>query len=129
MKQLTGENLLAESSGRSIYVPDRGDIIYVNFDPQAGREQKKRRPAIVLSPLVYNNRFKLALLCPITSKIKNYPFEINLPKNMKISGVILVDQIKSMDWNARYAEFIEKSPEYLLREIVLRLQPLLPLNN
>ncbi len=83
------------------YIPERGDLVWLDFDPQAGREQAGRRPAVVLSPREYNKRSGLALLCPITSRIKNYPFEVRLPAAVDVRGVILCDQIKSLDWSAR----------------------------
>jgi mRNA interferase MazF len=89
-----------------IYIPQRGDVVWLDFQPQAGREQGGRRPAVVLSNSNYNKVVGLAVFCPITSKIKGYPFEIALPINFPISGVVLVDQIKSMDWQKREAEFI-----------------------
>jgi mRNA interferase MazF len=111
MKQRIGENLLATRSASSIYIPDRGDIVWLSFDPQAGHEQNKRRPAIVISPMIYNaQKFSLALVCPITSAIKKYPFEVLLPEGMETQGAILADQIKSVDWKAREAVFIEKVP-------------------
>jgi mRNA interferase MazF len=83
------------------YIPERGDVVWLDFNPQAGREQAGRRPAVVLSPREYNKRSGLALLCPITSRVKNYPFEVRLPDAFDVRGVILCDQIKSLDWAAR----------------------------
>ena len=85
------------------YVPDRGDLVWLQFDPRAGSEQAGRRPALVISPKSYNRKVGLALVCPITSRIKNYPFEVPLPKGAGIEGVVLCDQIKSLDWRARQA--------------------------
>jgi len=87
------------------YIPERGDIVWINFDPQSGHEQKGKRPAIVLSPKEYNKKVGLGLFCPITSKIKNYPFEVEI-SSKKINGVVLSDQIKSFDWRTREIEFI-----------------------
>ncbi len=98
------------------YVPDRGDIVWLDFEPQAGREQAKRRPAICLSPKEYNEKSGLALFCPITSKIKNYPFEIPININ-RIKGVILADQIRSLDYKARNAEFIEMASEEIIETL------------
>ncbi|NMA94424.1 MAG: mRNA-degrading endonuclease [Clostridiales bacterium] len=81
-------------------VPDKGDLVYLNFNPQAGNEQAGRRPAIVLSPKLFNE-WKFAIVCPITNKVKGYPFEVAIPDGLNISGVILTDQIKSIDWRAR----------------------------
>ena len=83
------------------YIPERGDVVWLDFNPQAGREQGGRRPAVVLSPREYNKRSGLALLCPITSRVKDYPFEVRLPDAFDVRGVILCDQIKSLDWAAR----------------------------
>jgi mRNA interferase MazF len=108
------------------YIPDRGDLVWLNFNPQAGREQAKRRPAIVLSPLAYNGKVRLVLVCPITSKVKGYPFEVQLPSNLQVSGVILSDQIKSLDWQVREIEFIDKAPTLLVQEVVGKIKTLLP---
>lgn len=96
----------ATSSPRSPYCPDAGDIISIDFDPQAGREQAARRPALVLSPRSYNEKARLCVLCPITNQAKGYPFEVPLPHGHQITGVVLADQIKSFSWEARGAEFI-----------------------
>jgi len=85
----------------SNYVPERGDIVWLNFDPQAGHEQAGKRPAVVLSPRAYNQKVGLALFCPITNQRKGYPFEVNIPEGLEIGGVILSDQIKSLDWRSR----------------------------
>ena len=90
------------------YTPQRGDVVWLDFQPQAGREQGGRRPAVVLSNGNYNKIVGLAIFCPITSKVKGYPFEVALPIDFPISGVILVDQVKSLDWKTRKAEFIGK---------------------
>lgn len=86
------------------YVPARGDVVWLNFDPQAGHEQAGRRPAVILSPFEYNRKVGLALMCPITNKKKGYPFEVEIPSGMPVSGVVLADQIKSLDWRVRRAE-------------------------
>ena len=83
------------------YVPQRGDVVWLSFDPQAGYEQAGRRPAFVLSPESYNRKTGLFLACPVTSKVKGYPFEVVLPDGVGVSGAILADQIKSLDWKAR----------------------------
>ncbi len=87
------------------YVPSRGDIVWLSFTPHAGREQAGHRPALVLSPRAYNGKTSLALMCPITSRVKGYPFEVSLPSAGTVSGVVLADQIKSLDWRARRARF------------------------
>lgn len=102
------------------YVPDRGDIVWVTLNPQKGREQKGRRPALIISPKIYNEKAQLALMCPITSKSKNYPFEvINISK--KINGVVLADQIRSLDWIGRQTAFIEKASSLTLKEVQEKL--------
>jgi mRNA interferase MazF len=109
------------------YIPRVGDLITIDFDPQTGREEAKRRPAIVLSPANYNAKAGLALVCPITSRIKGYPFEVILPSNLKATGAILVDQIKSLDWQTRSARYIGPSTEDVVEEIRARLRALLGL--
>lgn len=86
-------------------------MVWLAFDPQSGHEQAGRRPAFVLSPASYNGRIGLALFCPLTSQIKGYPFEVPISPGLAVSGVVLSDQIKSLDWRARQAEFICKLPE------------------
>jgi mRNA interferase MazF len=105
------------------YIPDRGDIIWLEFGPQIGHEQKGRRPGIVLSKKEYNQKSNLAIICPITSKIKDYPFEVRI--NSIIQGVILSDQIRSIDWKSRNIAFIEKIPEGILKEILENINLLL----
>ena len=85
------------------YVPARGDLVWLEFNPQAGHEQAGHRPALVLSPQEYNRRVGLALVCPVTSQVKGYPFEVVLPSGLPISGAVLSDQMKSLDWKARRA--------------------------
>lgn len=99
------------------YVPDAGDLIWLDFDPQAGREQAGRRPAIVLSPASYNEKSGLAVVCPITSQVKGYPFEVVLPKGLGVTGVILSDHLKSLDWKQRRAERAGRAPKPVLHEI------------
>lgn len=107
------------------YVPERGDLIWLQFNPQAGYEQAGHRPALVLSPASYNGRVGLALLCPITSQVKGYPFEVALPVGLPLSGVILCDQVKSLDWRIRQASFVCKLPEQLVFDVLGRLNTLL----
>jgi mRNA interferase MazF len=109
---------------KGTYIPERGDIIWLNFSPQIGHEQQGKRPAIVISPQAYNQKTSLALLCPITTKEKGYPFEVRI-NNGKIHGVVLSDQIKSFDWNQRDAEFIVKSRESEMHEIMEKLSVLI----
>lgn len=107
------------------FVPDRGDLIWVSFTPSKGHEQDGRRPAIVISPIIYNSKTGLCLVCPITSKTKNYPFEVKI-NNPKIKGVILSDHIKNIDYNSRNAEFISKVSTSTLSQIAAKLNLLLP---
>ncbi len=103
------------------YVPARADLIWVNFDPQAGREQAGRRPALVLSRTYYNERVGLALICPITSRVKGFPYEVALPEGLPVRGVALADQTSSLDWRVRNPQFIAQAPESLVDEVVERL--------
>jgi mRNA interferase MazF len=107
------------------YVPRRGDVIWLTFNPQAGHEQAGRRPAVVLSPLAYNAKVGLAILCPITTHIKGYPFEVIIPNGFSVDGAILADQVKSLDWRARDAEFIFALPAATVSEILQRVGVLL----
>jgi len=96
------------------YVPERGDIVWIDCEPKAGHEQGGHRPALVLSKREFNEATTFALFCPITSQVKGYPFEVELPAGLKISGAILTDQVKSLSWDARNAEFIESAPAEVL---------------
>lgn len=99
------------------YTPQRGDVIRLNFTPQQGHEQAGKRPALVLSPKMYNEKTGLALVCPITHHKKGYPFEVELPENLKTRGVILADHIKNLDWRAREATWIEKAPPETVKKV------------
>ena len=107
------------------YVPDRGDAVWINFNPQAGHEQSGRRPAIVLSPVAYNRRVGLALFCPITNQIKGYPFEVMIPEGLPVNGAILADQVKSLDWRARESELICTLPTQTMHEVLQKVGVLL----
>ena len=107
------------------YIPERGDAIWINFNPQAGHEQAGRRPAIVLSPQSYNGKVSLCLLCPITNQVKGYPFEVLIPAGLGITGVVLADQAKSLDWRVRNAEFVSQLPENIVIEVLKKLKSLL----
>ncbi len=100
------------------YLPRRGDVVWLDFKPQTGCERDGRRPAIVLSNSSYNKKVGLAIFCPITSKIKNYPFEVRLPEDMDVQGVILADQIKNLDWKQRNAEFIAKIDDQIMEKVL-----------
>ncbi len=106
------------------YIPDRGDIVWLNFSPQQGHEQAGRRPAIILSPKSYNQKSKLALACPITTKIKRYPFEVRI-KADKIDGVVLADQVKNLDWTMRDMSFAERAPYEVLEHTQELIETLL----
>ena len=110
------------------YVPSRGDIVWLSFSPQAGHEQAGRRPALVVSPSSYNGKVGLALLCPITNQVKGYPFEVSLPVGLAVSGVVLSDQVKRLDWRARKAEFVCKLPRPATLEVLDKLGTLLTPN-
>ena len=110
------------------YVPARGDLVWLQFDPTSGHEQRGRRPALpalVVSPQAYNGRVGLALVCPVTSHAKGYPFEVALPGSSKVSGVIIADQLKSLDWNARQAQRIEPAPPDVVEEVLAKILTLL----
>ncbi len=107
------------------YIPDRGDLVWLQFDPQAEHEQSGKRPALVISPAPYNGKTGLALFCPVTSRVKGYPFEVNLPKDLPIEGVVLSDQLKSLDWHSRLAKFICKVPEETLNEALSKIDALI----
>ena len=103
------------------YAPSRGEIVWLQFEPQAGHEQSGRRPAVIISPREYNQKVGLCLCCPVTSKAKGYPFELALPTGMKVEGVVLCDQLKSLDWKARDARIIGTLPGRSLKEIQARI--------
>lgn len=105
--------------------PDRGDLVWVQLDPHAGHEQAGRRPALVLSPAAYNAKTGLALCCPITSRVKGYPFEVVLPDGLPVAGVALADQIKNLDWKARRAEIAGVAPPAVVAEALGKLATLL----
>ncbi|MFO0873698.1 MAG: endoribonuclease MazF [Phycisphaerales bacterium] len=103
------------------YTPARGDVVWLQFSPQAGSEQAGRRPALVLSPRSYNRKVGLALVCPITSRVKGYPFEVELPRGLEVQGAILCDQIKSLDWRARGAARIGSISDRIMGEVTARI--------
>ncbi len=103
------------------YTPERGDIVWLRFTPQAGHEQAGRRPALVVSPKTYNRKVGLALFCPITSQIKGYPFEVELPPGLEAEGAVLCDQIKSLDWRARRAARLCSAPAEVIEETTAKI--------
>lgn len=107
------------------YVPERGDLVWIDFDPQAGHEQAGRRPALVLSPASYNRRIGLALFCPVTRQAKGYPFEVRIPGGLKVGGVMLCDQVRSLDWRARNVDFADRAPSQAVREALRKFSTLL----
>jgi mRNA interferase MazF len=107
------------------YCPKRGDVVWISFTPQAGHEQAGHRPALVISPQSYNSKVGLAILCPITNQVKGYPFEVKIPTGLKASGVILSDQVKSMDWRARKATRICSLPDATIRQVLNKVGTLL----
>ena len=106
------------------FLPDAGDLIWLTFDPQAGHEQGGRRPAVILSGKSYNQKSGLALVCPVTTQVKGYPFEVPV-QGSGVRGVILADHLKSLDWKARQATRIGRIPSETLNEVLARLAPLL----
>lgn len=106
---------MVRKSGKKMYIPRRGDLLWINLNPQKGREQKGKRPALVISHKIYNAKTGLALMCPITSKAKGYPFEIVL-SGAKIKGVVLADQLRTLDWQTRGVSFIGKAEVETLAE-------------
>ncbi|MDR9855796.1 endoribonuclease MazF [Paenibacillus sp. VCA1] len=107
------------------YIPGRGDLVWLQSNPQTGHQQAGRRPALVISPAAYNGKVGLSLLCPITSRRKGYPFEVIIPQDLPIDGVILADQVKSLDWQSRQAMFICKVPPKTLSEVISKLSLLI----
>jgi len=127
MKKWTGVLLLGRKSGEPMpYVPDRADVVWLTLSPTEGSEQRGRRPAIVLSPQPYNRRVGLAVVCPITSRVKGYPFEVVIPPGLDVEGAVLSDQVRSVDWRARRVEHMTKLPQSIAHEVSRKLLTLLP---
>ena len=124
-----GEYLIINEIGYRLGDPERGDVIWINMNPQVGHEQAGRRPAIVLSPSAYNGKVGLALLCPITNQVKGYPFEVIIPEGLDISGAILSDQVRSLDWKRRNAKFFIKIPETVVFEVFKKFKVLLHIDD
>ena len=108
------------------YIPDRGDIVWLSFQPQTGREQAGRLPALILSPASYNSKVGLAIACPITGQVKQYPFEVALPEGLAVSGVVLSDHVKSLDWRARRTDLACAAPNEVTADVIAKLHTLLP---
>ena len=108
-----------------VSTPRRGDLIWLSFTPKTGREQAGRRPALVLSPEAYNSKTGLALICPVTSKVKSYPFEVPISTSAGVQGVVLADQLRSLDWRARRAEWIEQAQPKVVERVLKLLDTLL----
>jgi mRNA interferase MazF len=109
------------------YVPDRGHIVWLNSDRPAGHEQAGRRPALVISPKAYNVKVGLVIFCPITSRVKGYPFEVVVTGDTT-SGVVLADQVRSLDWRARNTAFIERASESAVAEVLAKLASLVDIS-
>ena len=109
----------------AVYIPRRGDLVWMAFSPQSGHEQSGRRPAVCMSPETYNRKVGLAIFCPVTSVEKSYPFEVPLPNKLPVSGVILTDQAKSMDWRERNIDYICTLPAKTITEALRKLRALL----
>ncbi len=107
------------------YVPERGDVIWLEFNPQAGHEQAGHRPALVVSPAAYNGKTSLALICPIITQVKGYPFEVEIPDGLPVAGVILADQVKCLDWRVRQAKALCTLPAEIVGEVIGKLSALL----
>jgi mRNA interferase MazF len=119
------DRALATKSGKASYTPNRGDVVWLTFDPQAGHEQAGVRPAVVLSPRTYNERSSLIVVVPVTRRIRGYPFEVVLPSDLPVTGAVLSDQLKSVDWRARDARLIGSLPQTILNDILQRAALLL----
>src|SRR5713226_4497925 len=100
------------------YVPERGDLVWISFDPQTGHEQSGRRPAVVLSPASYNRKVELGIFCPVTNRAKGYAWEVALPAGLGVPGGILADQIKSLDWKERRIQFAATLPRDIMEEVL-----------
>jgi mRNA interferase MazF len=111
--------------GSTEYIPNRGDIVWLDFNPPTGREQAGHRPAMIISPKQFNSMSSLAFVCPITSRIKGFSFEVLLPEEMQTKGVVLIHHLRSIDWQAREIKFIEEAPILVIQEICAKLEPLI----
>lgn len=107
------------------YTPARGDVVWISFSPQVGREQAGRRPALVISTTRYNAKVGLAVVCPITNHAKGYTFEVEIPEGLAVSGVVLADQVKSLDWRGRNAEYLCSLPHLVVSDVLEKVIALL----
>ena len=107
------------------YLPERGDLVWLQFSPQAGHEQSGLRPALVVSSTKYNEKTGLAIFCPITNQIKGYPFEVILPPGLKVTGAILSDHVKNLDWKARKVKKISVAPPLVVEQVVKTISALI----
>ncbi len=121
INELTTQYSGEESTASHEYIPERGDVVWLNFSPQAGHEQAERQQAVILSPATYNGKVSLALLCPITPRVKGYAFEVPLSTKLAVNGAILADQVKSMDWRARQVEYITTLPRSVVKQVLEKL--------
>jgi mRNA interferase MazF len=112
---------VVSAAGPGAFVPARGDVVWITFDPAPGHEQRGRRPAVVLSPEAYNRAAGRALFCPVTSHRRGYPFEVAIPEGLPVEGVILADHVKSFDWRARRAEAFCRLPQAVVEDVLARL--------
>lgn len=106
------------------YVPQRGDLVWLDFEPHAGHEQAGRRPALALSPKYYNQKTGLGIFCPITSQVKGFPFEVALPPESKVTGAVLADHLKNVDWRARKARHIDRASPEVVDEVLQKIAAL-----
>jgi mRNA interferase MazF len=111
---------MVKASVKKVYIPDRGDFVWIDFNPTKGREQAQKRPALVISPKSYNQKTNLAILCPVTSVQKGYPFEV-VAQSVRVLGVILSDHVRSLDWKARNIQFIAKAKPKVIQEVQTKL--------
>ena len=125
MKWILDQSWAMRYGNTMAYIPERGDAVWITLNPQAGHEQAGRRPAIILSPAAYNGKVGLAILCPISRQIKGYPFEVLIPDGLGVSGVVLADQVKNLDWRAREVELICSLPALTVTESLQKLNLLL----
>jgi len=107
------------------YVPERGDVVWIPLDPQAGSEQAGHRPALVLSPRTFNRKLNVVFCCPITSRAKRFEFDIPLPEGLDVKGVVLAHHLKSLDWRVRNARFMTRVPEYVVEDVLVMVASIL----